>query len=187
MSRVTMELRKVLEIEEFSLFDFDYDISDLKWKEELERDFVDTFYFNEIGMETIDRWKHYVKRKFQHIMPYYNKLYMSTLLELDPLLTHKRTETYTGENTGSGSGTTSDNNKTFDYPQNANPSQDIASTMDDSSSTSSTSSTSAMNYEKVITGFDGDQNALLKSYRDNILRINEMIMKECKDLFILVY
>ena len=145
MARVTMELRKVLEIEEFNLFDFEYEISDLSWKEDLERDFVDTFYFNEIGMETIDRWKHYVKRKFQHIMPYYNKLYMSTLMELDPLLTHKRTETYTGENTGSGTGTTSDNNKTFDYPQNANPAQDIASSMDDSSSRSSTSSTSAMN------------------------------------------
>src|SRR5690606_41711261 len=57
----------------------------------------------------------------------------------DLLLTHKRVETYTGENTGSGTGTTSDNNKTFDYPQNANPAQDIASSMDDSTSTSATS------------------------------------------------
>lgn len=187
MAQVTMELRKVLELQNFNLFDFEYEISDLTWKKKLEEDFINTYYFNEIGQETIDRWKLYVKRKFTVIMPYYNKLYMSGLMQIDPLITHKRSESYTGHNENSGSSATTDRSKTFEYPQNANPVTDIASGMDDSTSTATTGADSAMEYEKVIEGLDGDQNALLKSYRDNILRINEMILKECKDLFILVY
>lgn len=187
MAQVTMELRHVLEMNEFTLFDFDYEISDLAWKKKLEEDFINTYFFNEIGKETIDRWKHYVKRKFTVIMPYYNKLYLSSLREIDPMITHRRKETYEGHNENSGSSASTDRSKSFEYPQNANPATDIASGMDDSTSTSTTGADSAMDYEKIIEGLDGDQNALLKSYRDNILRINEMILRECKDLFILVY
>ena len=187
MAQVTIELRHLLAIPEFKLFDFPYQISDANWKKDLEQDFVDTFYFNEIGQETPDRWKHYVKRKFQHIMPYYDKLYLSTLMELSPLLTHKRDETYTATSENVTEGSSTDNSKTFEYPQNASPVTDIPSGMDDSTSTTEGTSSGTTDYHKVIQGFDGDQNALLKSYRENILRINEMIMKECKDLFILVY
>ena len=187
MAQVTMELRHLLELTDFELFDFEYECDDLSWKQQLEEDFILTYSFCEIGVETVDKWKHYLKRKFHDIMPYYNKLYMSTLMQLDPLITHRRTETYKADNTSAGSAASTDNSKSYEYPQNANPATDIASGMDNSTTSSTSTGTGSIEYEKVISGLDGDQNALLKSYRDNILRINPMIMKECKDLFILVY
>lgn len=207
MAQVTMELRTVLQMTNFNLFDFEYECDDLSWKAKLEQQFIDTYYFNEIGQETIDRWKHHVKTKFQSIMPYYNKLYNTTLMEINPLITRRISETYeevgadnvtsSGKDESTASIQNADNTKNFDYPQNNNPLTDIASSAVDSSSDSSqetvldTNSTTAasrdMNYEKIIEGFEGNQSELLKSYRENILRINTMIMKECKGLFILIY
>ena len=187
MAQVTIELRHLLEMENFNLFDFDYEISDLAWKAKLEEDFINTFYFLEIGTETPDKFKHYLKRKFHDIMPYYNKLYQTTLMDLNPFITHKRVETYEGNNTNTGNVSSTDTSKTFDYPQNANPATDIASSADNTVTSATTGSSAAIDYEKIIEGLDGDQNELLKKYRENILRINPMIMKECKDLFILVY
>ncbi|NCC80421.1 MAG: hypothetical protein EOM07_12565 [Clostridia bacterium] len=187
MAQVTMELRTVLQMTDFNLFDFDYECDDLTWKAKLEQQFIDTYYFNEIGQETIDRWKHHIRTKFQSIMPYYNKLYNTTLMEINPLITKRETETYEGDNASAGLSSSTDNSKNFDYPQNANPATDIASSMDDNQGTLETSGNSSMNYERIMEGFEGNQSELLKSYRENILRINTMIMKECKDLFILIY
>ena len=102
MAQTTIELRHLLQTtsmdgKPFELFDFDYQIDDLQWKAELERAVIDYFYFYEIGQETPDRFKHVFKRRWLQMIGYYNKLHNIDLIEFDPLITYKMTESYSGQ------------------------------------------------------------------------------------------
>lgn len=79
------------------------------------------YYLREICSETVGIWKLWLNTRLEEILPYYNQLYKSALLEFNPLYdvnitrTHNRTidenktengtstETNTDKNTGSGS------------------------------------------------------------------------------------
>lgn len=89
------------------------------------------YYLREICSETVGIWKLWLNTRLEEILPYYNQLYKSALLEFNPLYdvnitrTHNRTidenktengtstETSTDKNTGSGTrdNTTSGSNK----------------------------------------------------------------------------
>ena len=78
------------------------------------------YYLREICSETVGIWKLWINTRLEEILPYYNQLYKSALLEFNPLYdvnitrTHNRTidenktengtttETSTDKNTGSG-------------------------------------------------------------------------------------
>ena len=75
------------------LFNFDFPIFDEAYREVLERKIVRHFYTREIGYETVGRWKMALENKLNEIMPYYNKLYNSELLNFNPLYTHNITKT----------------------------------------------------------------------------------------------
>lgn len=108
MAQVTVELRKLLQTD-FKLFDFPYEIDDAGWKEKLERDIVNHYYFYEIGCETPDRFKHQFMSKMLEIMPYYNKLHNSEVMITDPLVNRKLSEIITEIESSS---TVNDNSKT---------------------------------------------------------------------------
>lgn len=42
------------------------------------------YYLREIGFETVGLWIYYMNMKLEEIMPYYNQLYKSSLLEFNP-------------------------------------------------------------------------------------------------------
>ena len=69
------------------------------------------YYTREIGLETAGLWMLHMNRKLEEIMPYYNQMYESELLEFNPLYTmdlHKSRSimgTETGAETGTESGT----------------------------------------------------------------------------------
>lgn len=67
------------------VFDFDYPIFDEKYRKTLETKILKHYYTREIGLETVGLWKHFLDVKMNEIMPYYNQLYKSALLEYDPL------------------------------------------------------------------------------------------------------
>ena len=69
-----------------TIFDFDYPIFDNSYKEELELKIIRHYYMREIGAETFGLWQLYLCDKMNEIMPYYNQLYTSTLLKLEPLI-----------------------------------------------------------------------------------------------------
>lgn len=206
MAIVTMELRMLLRTD-FELFDFEYQISDPNWKETLERDITDYYYFHEIGQETADRFKHIFKAKMRRIMPYYDELYQTTLLDIDPLFSHKMTEDYKASTTGvtlskSNSASATAGNEQIDtrateHPQTGNVDTDIPSESsrnvgETSSSVTATDQASGghrseNDYIKTIEGFSDSPHKLLKEYRANIVRINELIINELRSLFILVY
>lgn len=67
------------------IFDFDYPIFDTSYKPVLETKILLHYYTREIGEETVGLWKLRLKSKMMEIMPYYNQLYNSELLEFNPL------------------------------------------------------------------------------------------------------
>lgn len=97
-------LSKVAEIIEAArpqLFDFDYPIFDNAYKSVLETKILRHYYTREIGAETVGLFKFWLETKLNEIMPYYNQLYQTTVLEFNPLYTMD----YTTTHSGSGSGT----------------------------------------------------------------------------------
>ena len=75
------------------IFDFDFPIFDENYRTVLEKKILKHFYTREIGEETTGLWKLRLDTKLNEIMPYYNKLYKSELLEFNPLYTANLTRT----------------------------------------------------------------------------------------------
>ena len=94
------------------IFDFDYPIFDNTYKPVLETKILKHFYTREIGEETFALWQLRLDTRLNEIMPYYNKLYESELLEFNPLYDVDVTTTYTKDDTGSESGSHTDNKTT---------------------------------------------------------------------------
>lgn len=67
------------------VFDFDYPIFDATYKPVLEKKILKHFYTREIAFETYGRWKLALDSKMNEIMPYYNKLYTSELIDFNPM------------------------------------------------------------------------------------------------------
>lgn len=128
------------------VFNFDFPIFDENYRQVLCRKILKHYYTREIAHETVGRWKLALNTKLNEIMPYYNQLYKSELLEFNPFydvdLTRRRegsgtsnktsnnTETNSGtsKNVSSGSGTSNTDtlNRFSDTPQNSMDTQGIA-------------------------------------------------------------
>ena len=84
------------------VFDFDFPIFDERYRNVLETKILMHYYTREIGLETVGLWKLKLMTKLNEIMPYYNQLYKSTLLEFNPLydvdITRQRSVTNNGNN-----------------------------------------------------------------------------------------
>ena len=69
------------------IFDFYFPMFDESYRSVLERKILKHFYTREICEETVGLWKLRLDTRLNEIMPYYNKLYNSELLEFNPLYT----------------------------------------------------------------------------------------------------
>ena len=67
------------------IFNFDFPIFDENYRIPLETKILKHFYTREIGLETFGLWQLKLDTKLNEIMPYYNQLYKSELLEFNPL------------------------------------------------------------------------------------------------------
>ena len=210
MSSYTLELRHLHET--YKVFNFDYDFytdSDVI-KNNFEKKFIDEYYFNEIGMETVSRFQHRLKTKLNKIMPYYKQLYQTELRskEIDFMLNKDLVETFerslqsdsnslndlTVNNTGV-------NNNLESNIENGNASLDLdkgsltnvsKSTLTDNtnSSTIINDKTSQNETTKLISkGNIGITSSaeLLEKWRKVLINIDELIISECSDLFMMVY
>ena len=92
MAEYTMELREI--VSKVNIFDFDYPIWKEDYRKEFEAKFINHFYFREIGVETVARFKHNLKEQLNLIMPFYNKMYYSQSLEQRILDNYDVTETF---------------------------------------------------------------------------------------------
>ena len=93
----------------------DWEIYDEEYRPILCKKILKHFYTREIGAETAGLWKLWLNQRMAEIMPYYNQLYKSTLLEFNPLYdTDYKTEgnRKTDEGEESGRETNSDYTRT---------------------------------------------------------------------------
>jgi hypothetical protein len=115
MSRYTIELRYLIE-GNYDLGLKDYPIFDESYREQLNNKIIQHYYFREIGLETEALFKNRLNQKMNEIMPYYNQMYESSKLKIDPLSTIDLEEVFsrksktTGEGTSSTSGTGNNTN-----------------------------------------------------------------------------
>lgn len=80
-ARYTIFVRSLVDVG----FDFgldDFPIFDDAYRQPLVDKFIEHYMFQEIGFETPELFRHYINLAFNEIMPYYNQLYKSTLVEL---------------------------------------------------------------------------------------------------------
>lgn len=84
-----------------SIFNFQYPIFDEAYRSVLETKILKHYYTREIGEETVGLWKLRLDARLNEIMPFYNKLYSSELLEFNPLYDVNLTRTYVKEGSAS--------------------------------------------------------------------------------------
>ena len=94
MAKYTIELKTLVE-QKYELNLENYPIFDETYRDTLNNKIINHYYFHEIGFETPDRFNHYLGTTMSEIMPYYNQLYESAKLEIEPLVTDNFTETTT--------------------------------------------------------------------------------------------
>lgn len=67
------------------VFDFDFPIFDSSYRNVLCTKILKHYYTREICEETVGLWKFRLETRLNEIMPYYNKLYKSELIDFNPL------------------------------------------------------------------------------------------------------
>lgn len=75
----------------------DFPIFDEQYREELCKKILRHYYTREICCETVGRWKLFLSDKMKNIMPYYNQLYQSELLKIQPLVSVDRSVSHKGQ------------------------------------------------------------------------------------------
>lgn len=103
------------------IFTFTFPIFDENYRLVLEKKILKHFYTREICEETAGLWKLRMDTKLNEIMPYYNKMYNSELLEFNPLYTANLTRA-----------------KKTDYDSNRNENENINDNTSNKSTTNST-------------------------------------------------
>lgn len=94
------------------VFDFTFPIFDENYRSVLCQKILKHYYTREIAFETVGLWKLKLDTAMNEIMPYYNKLYESELLEFNPFYDADYRKEHEGSDSGSGkdTGSTSQTN-----------------------------------------------------------------------------
>jgi len=83
VSKYTLQLRELVE-RKVNIFDDTWTTFVSSHKQELINKIIGHYYFNEIGAETPQRFIWYINQHMREIMPYFNDLYKSILIDLMP-------------------------------------------------------------------------------------------------------
>lgn len=202
MAKYTTQVRSIVE-SGYKIFDFEYPIFDESYRSVLEQKIIDSYYFREIGFETVGQFKHFLKSKLNVIMPYYNKLYETEGLvttenyniNLDNKITKTNTITQEQTGTSTSSGTAKNTDVFSDTPQAKLDGKDYATNLTENDGTSSESSSSTGNAtttEEYIEHLLGNgsmrYNAdILQEWRNTFLNVDAMIIDELNELFMNIY
>lgn len=210
MSKYTLELRQIHNT--YKVFNFEYDFytdSEIIRKK-FEEKFIDEYFFNEIGQETVARFQHRLRTRLNKIMPYYKQLYETEIAakDINFLLNKDLTETFerivTGESKSISDLKVNDqgeNNSLESNIDNGNASLDLdkgsltnvsKNTLDNNTTSNNTASDNTNQNEKTTLKSQGNigitsSAELLDKWRATIINIDLKIINECDDLFMQVY
>lgn len=81
------------------VFNFNFPMYDEAYRLVLEKKILAHYFTREIGAETVGLWKLWMYERLNLIMPYYNKLYATTLYEFNPLYDVDLTTNHSGSGT----------------------------------------------------------------------------------------
>ena len=210
MERTTLTLGEIIE-NNVNIFDFEYPFYSEEYRPTFERHFIEHFYFDEIGQETVARFKHRLKIKLNLIMPYWNKIFLADKLEQRILDNYDVTETYEKEvidnttQTSNGTVTSTNENTSKNLESDtpvtktdldnidyfSNITKDIANGKNDTTSnnTNNVQNTNKENWTRKIQGNYGvqtDANAIVQ-YWESLRMIELEIFNQLNVLFMEVY
>lgn len=214
MAEYTLELRTMAHNN--NVFTFDYDFYDDAMKPKFEQTFIEHYFFDEIGFETIDKFKQRLQAKLNRIAPYYAQLYLTEIeaKKANFMLNKDLKETFIREidnlntvlsnvdstsNSEINSSGTSINSDTPEgsisdierYMTNAMKNNGTDTTTQNGVSTANSTNTGkgTEKTELISQGNIGitSSGQLLLDWRKTLININEQIIDECKDLFMMVY
>lgn len=210
MSKYTLELRRIHQTHKIFDFDYDFYTNDETIKYNFEDKFINEYYFNEIGYETVERFKQRLRTKLNKIMPYYSQLYQTELRskDIDFMLNKDLEEVYErvleGSNT-SMNDVTVDNSSTSNVLEsnidNGNASLELEkgsltnvgkSTINDNTKSSNSVNDTTNQTERTKLSSKGNIGVtssaeLLEKWRKVIINIDDLIINECSDLFMQIY
>lgn len=204
MASYTIEVRTLVNNPFTQPFNFDYEFytDDLTMKKDFEQNFIDCYYFHEIGCETFERWQHMLKARLKLKMPFYKQLYESELesKKLNFMLNKDLRETFIREvNEESQSNSQSTGTGTFKESSlndgvavvNLSEGNQTTENMNTSSGDVSSEGTNKQQEktELISQGNIGVTSTaqLLKEWREVMINLNQIIIEDCQDLFINIY
>ena len=193
MGKYTLTIQEILS-NNVNIFDFDYSFYNESYKKGFEKKFLDRFLFDEIGAETVARFKHNLRTMLNEIMPYYTHLYETTIYEYNPILNYDVQEVITRDvsNEQEEEGTITDSNKNYDTPINFNGNyKNSPSNINDNENTNNVNRKGLVSelHKRNTTGNIGvmtTQDLIMKE-RDIIINIDKLILDELNILFMGVY
>ena len=172
-------------------------------KSKLARKIVDHYFMREIGCETPALFKLYAKVYMQEIMERKLPLIYSASINYDPLVNVDYTESFERSATGTATSTSTNNGSGLavnsDTPHGQISKEDIlngtyATSTGASESTSNindnSNTSNAENYTKRVKGNSGvsaTAQKMVQQFRENIIAIDEDIIKELDKLFMGIY
>ena len=185
------------------IFDFDYPLpnNDETKKVELETKIIKHYYMHEIAFETWGRFKLALNERLNLIMPYYNELYVSQELATnDPLTNMEIIETRniknTNEGTSNSTNTSQGSERTVfqDTPTSQLGNTDYATSIternaenEDTGNINTNSKGNEDMYRTLKGLYAYSKQDLIQRFRENIINIEESIVNELYDLFMLIY
>lgn len=194
MEKTTLTLGEIIE-NNVNIFDFEYPFYSEEYRPTFERHFIEHFYFDEIGQETVAKFKQRLKIKFNLIMPYWNKIFLADNLEQRILDNYDVTETYTREIANNSTATNESTNKNLqsDTPVTKTDLEQVDYfsniVKDIGNNTSNVNNNSLENWERRMQGNIGvqtDADAIIK-YWQSLRQIEKEIFEQCSILFMEVW
>ena len=194
MEKMTVTLGETIE-NNVNIFDFEYPFYNEEYRKTFEQHFIDHFYYDEIGQETVARFKHRLRIKFNLIMPYWNKILLADALEQRILDNYDVTETYTRNVTSNTNATNESVNKNLESETPTTKTDfeqvDYFSNIvkDIGNNTSNVNNSNNEHWERRMQGNIGvqtDADAIIK-YWQSLRQIEIEIFNQCNDLFMEVY
>ena len=203
-SKGCFNINEIIEQSRSKIFSFDYPIFDEKYRGVLETKILKHYYTREIGLETVGLWLHKLDVKMNEIMPYYNQLYKSCLLEFNPFYNTDFTTKRDIKTNEIGNSTNETNTKTKEWELYSDTPQGSVKNLENetylTNATKNTGNGNTLNkgetnvdnvqdYLETVKGKVGGENysSLLEQYRKTFLNIDMMIIDEVSDLFMNIW
>lgn len=192
---LSYEVDNIIEQTWDKVFTFSFPIFDEEYRKALCTKILRHYWTREIGQETVGGWKMRLNIKLNDIMPYYNQLYKSELLEFNPMYDSEYTRDGNRDSNGNtstnGSGDSKSVNKFSDTPQNGlidiETGEYLTSANIDENNFNNRNNTTANNTEEYLEKVQGRMgrsgSRLLMEYRKTFLNIDMLIIEELEPLF----